>query len=113
VAAFASLIGDENPIHLDEGFAATTRFGRCIVHGPLYSSLIGTVLGTMCPGPGTILVGDERHFHRPVFVGDTVVATVEVSSVDPAKREILLDITCRNQDDVVVLTGRARTRLAR
>ena len=72
VAAFARLIGDDNPIHLDEGYAATTPFGRCIVHGPLYSSLIGTVLGTICPGPGTILARHEHRFLRPVFVGDDV-----------------------------------------
>jgi acyl dehydratase/acetyltransferase-like isoleucine patch superfamily enzyme len=113
VAEFATLVGDNNPIHLDEQYAEATRFGRCIVHGPLYSSLIGTVLGTACPGPGTILVSDERRFQRPVFVGDCVTARVEVTDIDPDRRDITLDVTCRNQHGEVVLSGVARTRLAR
>jgi acyl dehydratase len=113
VAAFATLIGDDNPIHLDEAYARTTTFGRCIVHGPLYSGLIGAVLGTICPGPGTLLVRQEYRFLRPVYVGDTVTAAVEVSEIDEAKRAIRLDITCCNQDGAVVLAGWADTRVAR
>lgn len=113
MAAFAALIGDNNPIHLDEDYARTTTFGRCIVHGPLYSGLIGTVLGTICPGPGTLLVRQEYRFIRPVYVGDTLTAAVTVSEIIEAKRAIILDVTCRGQHDEVFLTGWADTRIAR
>jgi acyl dehydratase len=113
VAAFAMLIGDYNPIHLDEAFAANTQFGRCIVHGPLYSSLIGTILGTQCPGPGTILVSQDYRFRKPVYVGDTITAGVRVMEIDRIKGAIWVDAECRNQAGIIVLSGHALTRIAR
>lgn len=113
VAAFAALIGDENPIHLDPEFARATRFGACIVHGTFYTGLIGTVLATACPGPGTILVAQEHRFLRPVFVGDTVTASVTITEIDPVKGSIHLSCECRNQDGEKVLSGWAITSIAR
>ena len=54
VVELARLSGDENPIHVDEAYAKRSRFGKCIVHGLLTSSLISAVLGARLPGPGTI-----------------------------------------------------------
>jgi len=113
MAVFAELIGDNNPIHFDEEYAATTRFGRCIVHGTLYSGLIGTVLGTVCPGPGTILIAQEHRFHHPVYVGDDVSANVEITEVDEKNGSIRLGLSCRNQEGITVLSGWALTRIAR
>ena len=51
---FAALTGDSNPVHLDDAFAATTRFGRRIAHGMLAASLISAALANDLPGPGTV-----------------------------------------------------------
>ena len=45
IRAFAEVSGDHNPIHLDEQFAAKTRFGRRIAHGALSGAFISAVLG--------------------------------------------------------------------
>lgn len=113
VSDFATIIGDDNPLHLDEEYASTTRFKRCIVHGTLYSGLIGTVLGTRLPGPGTILVAQSHNFCAPVFVGDTVTATVQISSIDKQTGTIELETRIKNEDGTTVLTGTATTRIAR
>ncbi|HRO81239.1 MAG TPA: MaoC/PaaZ C-terminal domain-containing protein, partial [Alicycliphilus denitrificans] len=54
IQLFALLSGDVNPQHLDEDFAAATRFQGVIAHGMLGGALISAVLGTRLPGPGTI-----------------------------------------------------------
>jgi hypothetical protein len=72
VLAFATLSGDHNPIHLDEAFAKTTPFGRCIVHGMLGSSLFSTMFATRIPG--CIYISQSLAFKAPVFVGDSVLA---------------------------------------
>ena len=70
VEAFAGITGDTNPVHLDEAYAATTRFHHRIAHGMLAASYISALLGTRFPGPGTIYVSQSLTFLRPVYLGD-------------------------------------------
>ncbi|MEP7290713.1 MAG: MaoC family dehydratase [Chloroflexota bacterium] len=107
VQDFARASGDSNPVHLDDAYAATTPFGRRIAHGMLTGSLISAVLGNDLPGHGTIYLGQEFRFKAPVFVGDTVTATVEVTAYREDKRIATLRTTCTNQDGVLVIEGQA------
>lgn len=107
VRAFANLSLDINPIHLDDAYARETQFGRRIVHGMLTGGLVSAVLGTKLPGPGAIYLQQTLKFLAPVFIGDTVTATVQIVSVRAHKPVVTLDTVCRNQDGLVVLEGEA------
>ncbi len=107
VAGFAQVSGDHNPVHLDDAYAATTRFGRRIVHGMLTASLISAALANDLPGAGTIYLSQSLQFKAPVFVGDTITATVTVTKYREDKRIATLETTCTNQQGAVVLTGEA------
>ena len=99
--------GDTNPVHLDDAYAAATRFGRRIAHGMLTGSLISAVLGNDLPGHGTIYLGQDLKFKAPVFIGDTVTATVELVKYREDKRIATFHTTCTNQDGVLVIEGEA------
>ena len=58
-------------------------------------------------GPGTIYLGQELKFTRPVRFGDTVTATCTVSEIRAEKNIVKLDTTCTNQHGEVVLQGMA------
>jgi acyl dehydratase len=105
VAAFALLSGDSNPIHLDEGAAGAAGFERQVVHGVLVVSLISRLLGTVLPGPGTILLAQELRYRRPVYPGELVRATVEVTSVREDKPVFVLRTWVETSE--VVLDGEA------
>lgn len=107
VIAFAELSGDRNPIHLDAEYAAQTRFGRRIAHGLLSVGLIGALLGNQLPGPGAIYLSQAIRFRAPVYLGDTVTATVEVIAVSEEKRRVTLGTTCTNQRSEQIITGEA------
>ncbi len=107
VQAFATLSGDDNPLHVDEAFARNTRFGRPIVHGMLVASLISAVLGRQLPGPGTIYLSQSLEFLRPVYPGDTITATVEVVRVREDKPVVTLITRCTNQNGEEVVRGEA------
>ncbi|WP_108659173.1 bifunctional enoyl-CoA hydratase/phosphate acetyltransferase [Acuticoccus kandeliae] len=102
---FAAVSGDVNPAHLDPVFAETDMFGHVVAHGMWTGALVSAVLGTALPGPGTIYLGQEMRFMKPVSLGDTIEATVTVKEKKDKKHIVLLDTVCRNQKGEEVLTG--------
>jgi 3-hydroxybutyryl-CoA dehydratase len=107
VLAFAGVSGDHNPLHVNEEFAAKTRFKRRIVHGMLTTSLWSTLVGTRLPGPGSVYMSQDTRFLKPVHVGDTVTACMTLITIDITKQRIELDAECR-VDGLQVAVGRAR-----
>lgn len=107
IRVFADLTGDANPVHLDDAYAANTRFGRRIAHGMIAAGLISAALANDLPGPGTIYLSQTLQFKAPVYPGDTITTTVEVKSARPDKPIVTLRTFCQNQNDVVVLEGEA------
>ena len=107
VYTYAGVSGDFNPAHVNEVEAQKGMFGKRIAHGMLSAGFISTVLGTQLPGPGTIYMGQELRFTKPVFFGDTITATVTVAELIPEKNRAILDTVCTNQNREVVIKGKA------
>lgn len=104
---FAAATGDHNPVHLDEAYAAGTRFGKRIAHGMLTGGIISAILGNDLPGAGTVYLGQDFKFKAPVFIGDTITARVEVVKYREDKKIATFHTTCTNQDGLLVLEGEA------
>ena len=107
VQAFADVTGDHNPIHLDEEFAKSTRFGRRIAHGMLSASLISSAIANKLPGPGSIYLSQTLKFVAPVYLGDTVTARISVTAIREDKPILSLETICENQRGEVVVKGEA------
>jgi 3-hydroxybutyryl-CoA dehydratase len=103
---FAEATGDRNPIHFDEDYAATTRFGGRIAHGLLVGGIISSLLANELPGPGTVYLGQELSFRAPVRIGDEVRCEVEVTEVGARGRVTLA--TRAWVGDTLVVDGVAR-----
>jgi 3-hydroxybutyryl-CoA dehydratase len=107
IHAFADLSGDHNPIHLDDGYAATTRFGRRIAHGMFGASLISAVIGNELPGTGSIYLSQTLKFLAPVHPGDSVTARVTVTKIRDDKPIVTLECVCENQRGEMLIKGEA------
>ena len=107
IVLFAGLTGDFNPMHVDEVTASATKFGGRIAHGMLSASLLSATLGMKLPGPGAIYMSQSLRFTRPVRIGDTITARVEVLELIAAKNRVRVGTECRNQTGDVVITGEA------
>jgi len=107
IESFASITLDYNPVHMDNNFAANTRFKGRIAHGMLVAGLISAVLGTKLPGPGCIYINQNLNFLAPVKIDDRITTEVEVKKWNPEKRIINLYTKCINQNGEVVLEGEA------
>jgi 3-hydroxybutyryl-CoA dehydratase len=107
IRGFADVTGDNNPVHLDDEYAAGTRFGRRIAHGMIAAGLISATLANDLPGPGTVYLNQTLKFKLPVYPGDTVTAIVAVLKVREDKPIVTLSTICTNQKEEVVLEGEA------
>jgi 3-hydroxybutyryl-CoA dehydratase len=107
VVMFAGVTGDFNPAHVDAVAAERGPFGGRIAHGMLSASFISTVLAMRLPGPGTIYLSQGLRFLRPVRIGDTVTAKVEVAETMAAKRRVRLATWVENQAGEKVVEGEA------
>lgn len=86
---FARLSGDDNPIHVDPGFAANTGFGCTVSHGMLlYSCLCGTISEHL---PGAVQVDQDLMFPTGTPTGEEVTFRLTVQSVDAAAREAIVE----------------------
>ena len=107
---FATVTGDVNPAHVDPEYAETDMFHHIIIHGMWGAGLISAALGTKLPGPGTIYLGQDLHFRRPVDIGDTITAALTVKEKNAEKHDVTLDCVCTNEAGDAVITGTAFVR---
>ena len=105
---FCGISGDFNPLHVDEMYASKALFKGRVVHGILIASFISNVLGMKLPGPGTIYISQNLKFFSPVYVGDTITASVEVLEKIHEKRHVVLRTFCVNQEGKYVIDGEAK-----
>ncbi|MFH2009419.1 MAG: MaoC family dehydratase [bacterium] len=105
VYTFGGIIGDLNPLHTDEVTASKSVFGKRVAHGMLTASLLSGVMAHQLPGDGTIFLGLEVKFLKPVYFGDTITARVEIADI--VKRKVTMTCQCTNQDGEAVLEGAA------
>jgi acyl dehydratase len=107
IRKFAELSGDHNPIHLDEEFAKTTRFGRRIAHGMLSGAFISAVLGFEFKKRKIVYLSQTMKFTAPAFIGDTITTSATVTGIRQDKPIVTLETVCTNQDGVVTVKGEA------
>lgn len=112
IVTFAGLSGDYNQIHTDAEFAKTTPFGQRIAHGILTLSVISGLAVQTGFMEGTIIAFreiNEWKFSKPVFIGDTVHATLEITETKALRRlgggSITIKLNVINQHNDVVMSG--------
>jgi 3-oxoacyl-[acyl-carrier protein] reductase len=111
VARYVELVGDDNPVHVDEAYAKAVGLPRPVVHGMLTSGYLSTVIGTLLPGPGALWLSSQLQFRGPVFVGDTIRVEVRIRRISPATRVLTLELEVRSDRGNPVLDGEAQVQV--
>lgn len=107
VNAFAQVTGDDNPLHLDDAYAASTFFKKPIIHGFLGGSIFSKVFGTLWPGEGTIYLKQNLEFKRPMYVQESYTANFEVIGFEDRRRWATIKTTIMNDKGKVIIAGEA------
>jgi len=79
------------------------------VQGGVTSGMLNAIVAEDLPGPGTVFLAMELKFTKAVYVGDTITARVDVTSVRADKPICALALSVRNQRGDVCLSGTATT----
>lgn len=112
IVAFAGVSGDFNTIHTDAVYAAGTPFGQRIAHGLLVTSIASGLMVRSGMMDGTILAFreiNEWKFGKPVFIGDTIRAEIEISETKSLPRlgggSVTLTVNVKNHRDESAMKG--------
>jgi len=104
---FASIIGDDNPIHFETQEAYQSRYKKPIAHGMILAGFISGAIGGRMPGAGCIYESQQLSFIRPVYYGDVITTRITIVRMDINRNRVTLKTECHNQNDELVLEGEA------
>lgn len=113
ISLYVAVTCDFSPIHIDERYAAGTRFGSRIVPGILMAGFLTSTMAPRLVGCFPVSTGDSFEFLGPVRIGDTIAATLTIAAVDIESRSIRLDGRCENQHGDLVLRAVAHMKFPR
>lgn len=102
VKAYAGLSGDNNPVHMSDEHAQNSRFKARIAHGLFSAGFFSALFGTRLPGPGCVYISQNLVFKAPVYLNETVVATICVKEVNTRKRVITFRTYCTVKNQLVI-----------
>ena len=106
--SFAKLSGDYNPLHMDAGYAKTTRFKKRICHGMLLASFFSKLVGMYLPGKNALYFSQTLNFESPCFVGDEITVEGKVIDKSESTKTITLNTSIHNQSGKRLVDGIAR-----
>lgn len=106
IALFSKVSGDLNPTHVDESYARTVGAKGVVGHSLWATGLISSLLANVLPGPGTVYRSQDSHFHRPVELGDSLIARIKVRQKE-ADHVVLFECRVVNQRGETVMDGTA------
>jgi len=113
VDSFVKLTGDNNPLHVDEMYAAATSLKKRVVHGMLTASFISTMIGTKLPGSGSLWYEQTTRFLAPVRIGEKIKVWARVKHKSPSQRILVLETVVFGQSNRKVIEGEAKVMMTK
>lgn len=100
--SFAKISGDFNPLHTNDEYAKTTKFGKRVCHGMLLASFFSRLVGMYLPGKNALYFSQNLNFVKPCFIGDKITIQGEVIDKSVATRMIKIKTTIKNQEGTLI-----------
>ncbi len=103
---FRELTGDTNPLHCDGDFAKGKGHKGRVAYGMLTASYLSTLAGVYLPGERSLIHSLEIKLEAPVYEGDELTVSGEVTEKNDTFRFIIVKVLIRNRDGKKVLKGK-------
>ncbi len=116
VYLYAGIVGDFHPNHTDELYAMD-HLGKRVAHGSLLPGFVSRatveMIGQRLTPPGYAAQEFRLKIIAPVFIGDTIATTVEVTELIFDRRKIVMKAEIRNQNDILCALGDTTVKVLR
>ena len=112
---YAQVSGDQNPLHLDPDFAATTQFGGIIAHGMLTLALVSEMLVAAFGKSWLETGGLKVRFKGAAYLGEKLETwgRVEKVATNGESTQLVCAVGVWNRDrDQEIITGTATLALS-
>lgn len=103
---FCQITGDVNPLHTSEEFAREKGYESKVAYGMLTASFLSTLAGVYLPGERSLIHSVETKFAKPVYVGDTLTVSGQVTECNELFSVFTMKTTIVNQKGEKVLRGK-------
>lgn len=111
VDGFGELVGDKNPLHMDEAYASGTKFGGRVAHGMIIGGLFSRLIGMQLPGKRALYLSQTLNFRRPVILGTELTIRGEVTQKSDVSHTIIMDMSAVDAQKNVVASGEAMVQI--
>jgi 3-hydroxybutyryl-CoA dehydratase len=112
IAAFADVSGDSNPLHMDDGYAGGTPFGKRIAHGMLVGSFFSQLVGMHLPGLYSVYLSQTLRFRVPVPIGTVLTVRGEVTHKTDSSKTVTIHMVAEDADSpTIFVDGEAMVQL--
>jgi len=108
---FAALTGDDNPLHMDESYAALTSFKKRVAHGMLTASFISTMIGTKLPGKGALWYEQQLRFLAPARIGEKIRIWAKVKHKSLSQRILTIETLVFGDGGRQLIEGEAKVKV--
>ena len=112
-ALYIAATGDFGPVHVDDSYAETTRFGKRLAPGIMVAGICTSVLTAELAGTLGVSIEDRFWFTGPVFYGDTIEFKVWIAQMNAETRSVIWQASATNADGKEVLKAEATLKFPR
>lgn len=105
---FAKISGDFNLLHMNDGYASKTNFGKRVCHGMLLASFFSKLIGMYLPGKNSLYFSQSLNFRNPCFIDDSITITGEIIEKKNSIKLVTMKTTIHNQFEKCLIDGIAK-----
>lgn len=96
--SFRNITGDVNPLHMDKDYALEKGYEDTVCFGMLSASFLSTLAGVYLPGKYSLIQTVEVKFSKPVYPGEELVISGEVTEKNDTFRFIKVKAAAKTKD---------------
>ncbi len=109
---FMNYSGDDSDIHSNPVFSKKNGYDGVLGYAFVIPVFLSKIFGTKFPGGNELCLQQECNFRNPFYIGDKLIFTVTVLSINLGLSVIELDISVRTGKDKLIFTGKSLLRLS-